>query len=218
MLLPPRLRPRRTSSSPHDAPDQLWSGAFPFSVQDLALVTDSPLLIVGLGNPGAKYADTRHNIGVMLLDELASRISPVPASFAVHKRTNTEIAEVRHRGRRLILARPRSYMNLSGGPVKALATFFKVPAADIVVAHDELELDFGQIRLRTGGGDHGHNGLKSVTKSLGTKDYQRLSLGIGRPPGRMDPASYVLKPFNRQEVAELPFICSDAADELEKNL
>ncbi|WP_156227210.1 aminoacyl-tRNA hydrolase [Corynebacterium comes] len=179
-------------------------------------MTESPLLIVGLGNPGSKYADTRHNIGVMLIDELASRITPVPATFAVHKRTNTEIAEVRHRGRRLVLAKPRSYMNVSGGPVKALATFFKVAPADIIVAHDELELDFGQVRLRTGGGDHGHNGLKSVTRSLGTRDYQRLSLGIGRPPGRMDPASFVLKPFSRQESEELPFICSEAADELEK--
>ncbi len=181
-------------------------------------MTDSPLLIVGLGNPGAQYEDTRHNIGRMLVDELASRITPVPATFAVHKRTNTEIAEVRHRGRRLILAKPRSYMNVSGGPVKALATFFKVGPEDIVAAHDELELDFGQFSLRTGGGDHGHNGLKSLTKSLGTKEYQRLAIGIGRPPGRMDPASFVLKPFTRQETAEQPFLCSDAADELEKHL
>jgi PTH1 family peptidyl-tRNA hydrolase len=181
-------------------------------------VTDSPLLIVGLGNPGAKYADTRHNIGVMLLDELASRITPVPASFSVHKRTNTEVAEVRHRGRRLVLARTRGYMNVSGGPVKALATFFRIAPGDIIVAHDELELDFGEHRLRTGGGDHGHNGLKSVTKSLGTKEYQRLALGIGRPPGRMDPAAFVLKPFTRQEAGELPFLLSDAADELERAL
>lgn len=181
-------------------------------------MTDTPLLIIGLGNPGAQYADTRHNVGAMILDELASRITPVPATFAVHKRTNTDIAEVRHRGRRLVLAKPRSYMNVSGGPVKALATFFKIDTKDIIVAHDELELEFGQFRLRTGGGDHGHNGLKSITKSLGTKDYQRLAIGIGRPPGRMDPASFVLKPFSRQETAELPFLCSDAADELEKAL
>ncbi|QGU04089.1 Peptidyl-tRNA hydrolase [Corynebacterium comes] len=198
-----------------NAPDLVVGGVSPFLWETWG-VTESPLLIVGLGNPGSKYADTRHNIGVMLIDELASRITPVPATFAVHKRTNTEIAEVRHRGRRLVLAKPRSYMNVSGGPVKALATFFKVAPADIIVAHDELELDFGQVRLRTGGGDHGHNGLKSVTRSLGTRDYQRLSLGIGRPPGRMDPASFVLKPFSRQESEELPFICSEAADELEK--
>jgi len=109
-------------------------------------------------------------------------------------------------------------MNLSGGPVKALATFFKVTPAEVVVIHDELELDFGQVRLRLGGGDHGHNGLRSVTQSLGTKEYQRLAVGIGRPPGRMDPAAFVLKPFAKQEAAELPFLCSDAADELERSL
>jgi len=181
-------------------------------------VTDSPLLIVGLGNPGAQYAATRHNVGVMVLEELASRTSPMPASFSVHKRSNTEIAETRLGDRRVVLARTRSYMNLSGGPVKALATFFKVTPAEVVVIHDELELDFGQVRLRLGGGDHGHNGLRSVTQSLGTKEYQRLAVGIGRPPGRMDPAAFVLKPFAKQEAAELPFLCSDAADELERSL
>lgn len=215
----PRRAPPTTSSShsPCNASDLLVRGISPFLCQT-GRVTDSPLLIVGLGNPGAKYADTRHNIGVMLLDELASRISPAPASFAVHKRTNTEIAEVRHQGRRLVLARTRGYMNVSGGPVKALATFFKIPPADIIVAHDEMELDFGQVRLRPGGGDHGHNGLKSVSRSLGTKDYQRLALGIGRPPGRMDPAAFVLKPFTRQEAGDLPFLLADAADEIEKGL
>ena len=202
----PRRAPPTTSKShsPSNASDLLVRGVSPFLCQT-GRVTDSPLLIVGLGNPGAKYADTRHNIGVMLLE-------------AVHKRTNTEVAEVRHQGRRLVLARTRGYMNVSGGPVKALATFFKIPPADIIVAHDELELDFGQVRLRLGGGDHGHNGLKSVSKSLGTKEYQRLALGIGRPPGRMDPAAFVLKPFSRQEAGDLPFLLADAADEIEKSL
>lgn len=181
-------------------------------------VTDSPILIIGLGNPGAQYADTRHNVGVMVLDELASRVSPAPANFSLHKRSSSDIAEVRLRDRRVILARPRSFMNLSGGPVKALATFFKISPTNIVVIHDELDLDFGQARLRLGGGDHGHNGLRSVTKSLGTKDYQRVAVGIGRPPGRMDPAGFVLKPFGKQEVAELPFLCDDAADAIEKFL
>lgn len=183
--------------------------------------TDSPILIVGLGNPGPKYADTRHNIGVRVLDELADRARPVPASFSVHKRTNTEIAELpagRLGARKVVLARTRGYMNLSGGPVKALMSYFSVAPQDLIVIHDELELDFGVVRLRTGGGDHGHNGLKSVTKSLGTKEYQRLAVGIGRPPGRMDPASYVLRPFSRAEEAELPIICAEAADELEKAL
>lgn len=181
-------------------------------------MTDSPLLIVGLGNPGAQYAPTRHNVGVMLIDELTSRTSPMPATLAVHKRTNTEIAETRLGGRRVILARMRSFMNVSGGPVKALANFFKVEPENLVVVHDELEMDFGQLRLKLGGGDHGHNGLKSVSKSLGTKEYQRLAIGIGRPPGRMDPASFVLKPFSSKEAAELPFVLGDAADELERSL
>ncbi len=183
--------------------------------------SESPILIVGLGNPGPKYADTRHNIGVRVLDELADRVRPMPATLSVHKRTNTEIAELpagRLGTRKVLLARTRGYMNLSGGPVKALANYFSVPPADLIVIHDELELDFGVVRLRTGGGDHGHNGLKSVTKSMGTKDYQRLAVGIGRPPGRMDPASFVLKPFSRAEESELPFVCSDAADEVEKAL
>lgn len=184
-------------------------------------MTDSPLLIVGLGNPGAQYAPTRHNVGVMLIDELTSRTSPMPATLAVHKRTNTEIAELpagRLGDRKVVVGRTRGYMNVSGGPVKALANYFSVPADEIIVIHDELELDFAEVRLRLGGGDHGHNGLKSVTKSLGTKDYQRLAVGVGRPPGRMDPASYVLKGFSRAEQAELPIICADAADEVERFL
>lgn len=180
-------------------------------------VTDSPLLIVGLGNPGAQYAGTRHNIGYDVIDELCDRVTPMAASLSVHKKTNTFVAELgagRLTSRKTILARPRSFMNLSGGPVKALAQYFGVAPADIVVIHDELELDFGQVRLRTGGGDHGHNGLRSITKSLGTKDYQRLSIGIGRPPGRMDPASFVLKPWSKREVQDIPIVCADAADAL----
>ncbi|RNE48556.1 aminoacyl-tRNA hydrolase [Corynebacterium alimapuense] len=181
-------------------------------------MNDSPLLIVGLGNPGPQYAATRHNIGALVLDELAARTSPCPAHLTVHKRSNAEIAEARLNGRRVVLARTRSFMNLSGGQVKALASFFRTSPPEIIVIHDELELDFGQLRLRLGGGDHGHNGLRSVTKSLGTKDYQRLAVGIGRPPGRMNPAAFVLKPFNKQEAAELPFICDSAADEVETAL
>ena len=176
------------------------------------------VLIVGLGNPGPKYDGTRHNIGAMLIDELCSRTSPMPATLSVHKRTNTEIAQTRLGGQAVILARPRSFMNVSGGPVKALAAYFDVRPAHIIVAHDEMELDFGAVRLRTGGGDHGHNGLKSITKSLGTKDYQRLALGIGRPPGRMDPASYVLKPFPTAEAADVAIMLADAADEVERAL
>ena len=175
------------------------------------------VLIVGLGNPGPKYEGTRHNVGAMLIDELCSRVSPMPATLSVHKRTNTEIAELpagRLGSSQVVLARLRSYMNVSGGPVKALATYFSVAPADVIIAHDELELDFGAVRLRTGGGDHGHNGLKSITRSLGTRDYRRLALGIGRPPGRMDPAAYVLKPFPAAEAADVAIMLADAADEV----
>ena len=171
----------------------------------------TPLLVVGLGNPGPKYAGTRHNIGFDVADELAGELM---SSFSVHKKTNTEVAEGIAGDRKIICAKPRSYMNLSGGPIKALALYFHLSAADIIVIHDELELDFGTIKLRKGGGDHGHNGLRSTTKSLGTKDYQRLSIGIGRPPGRMDPASFVLKPWAKQEKAEIPILCADAVEEI----
>ena len=171
----------------------------------------TPLLVVGLGNPGPKYAGTRHNIGFDVADELAGELM---SSFSVHKKTNTEVAEGIAGSRKIICAKPRSYMNLSGGPIKALAQYFHLSAADIFVIHDELELDFGTIKLRKGGGDHGHNGLRSTTKSLGTKDYQRLSIGIGRPPGRMDPASFVLKPWAKQEKAEIPILCADAVEEI----
>ncbi len=178
------------------------------------LGADGPLLIVGLGNPGPQYVATRHNAGYAVIDELCDRAG---VSLSVHKKTNTEVAEVAA-GRlvpgKAILARPRSFMNLSGGPIKALAQYFRVPPANIVVIHDELELDFGSVRLRLGGGDHGHNGLRSTTKSLGTKEYQRLAVGIGRPPGRMDPAAFVLKPWAKKDAEELPIICADAADVL----
>lgn len=177
-------------------------------------VTDRnfPFLIVGLGNPGPKYSGTRHNIGFEVVDELAAAASPMPAGFSVHKRSNAEIAETRLGDTKVVLAKPRTFMNLSGGPVKALADFFKVPVAQLIVIHDDLDLDFGAVKLRPGGGDRGHNGLRSTTKSLGTRDYLRLSVGIGRPPGRMDPASFVLRPFTRAEQADVPIIRADAAD------
>lgn len=169
-------------------------------------------LIVGLGNPGAKYAATRHNAGVLVLEEILERES---AQLSAHKKTNSEVAEL---SGGLVLARTRSYMNVSGGPVKALAGYFKVSPGEIYVVYDELDLDFGEVKLRAGGGDHGHNGLKSVSASLGTRDYNKLAVGIGRPPGRMAPADYVLKPFSKKETEELPIIAADAADLLEAAL
>lgn len=179
-----------------------------------------PVLIVGLGNPGANYHGTRHNIGHEAVAELLSRAYPMPASLGTHKRTNTDIAELKlsHSNTPIIAARLRCFMNLSGTPTQALAQFFKVPSGNIIIAHDELELPLGEVRLQRGGGDHGHNGLKSISQALKTKDYFRLALGIGRPPGRMDPARYVLKPFPRAEAVEVPIMCADAVDLVEKLL
>ena len=218
----PLPRRRRTRSKPpltyltHRVRPQLSWGRARFAVLALALfrmgsVTSSPFLVVGLGNPGPKYAGTRHNIGFDVADELAHELL---TSFSVHKKTNTDVAEARRGDAKVIVAKPRSFMNLSGGPIKALAQYFNVPHEHIIVVHDELELDFATIKRRLGGGDHGHNGLRSTTKSLGTKDYQRLSVGIGRPPGRMDPAAFVLKPWNKREAQEIPIICADAVDEI----
>lgn len=183
--------------------------------QNTAPSPTGPLLVVGLGNPGPKYAATRHNIGFMVVDELAERVTPSPANFSVHKRSNAEIAQIRIGERSVILAKPRSFMNLSGGPVKALASYFGVCPANIVIIHDELDLDPGVVRLKLGGGENGHNGLKSTSKSLGTRDYVRVRMGIGRPPGRMDPADYVLRPIPQSECAALAIQCADAADAVE---
>lgn len=191
----------------------------PSSPQTLA-DPSRPLLIVGLGNPGSTYQGTRHNIGQEALAELLGRAYPMPASLGTHKRTNTDIAELKLPGSNTIIiaAQLRCFMNLSGTPTQALAKFFKVPSGNIIIAHDELELPLGEVRLHRGGGDHGHNGLKSISQALKTKDYFRLALGIGRPPGRMDPARYVLKPFPRAEAIEVPIMCADAIDLVEKLL
>lgn len=175
-------------------------------------------LIIGLGNPGPRYAETRHNLGAMALEELLSR-SP-GARLSSHRRTNTDIAQFRLSpgGPAVVAARLRCPMNLSGGPTKALCSFFHVEPTRLFVIHDELEAPFGSVALRPGGGDHGHNGLKSISSSLKTRAYVRVSLGIGRPPGRMDPARFVLQAFSRSERADLPIICADAADAIEAAL
>ncbi len=170
---------------------------------------DELALIVGLGNPGPKYEGNRHNIGFLVLDELAARVG---GKFKAHK-SGAEIVEGRLAGRRVVLAKPRSFMNLSGGPVAGAAKFFK--AATIVVIHDELDLPFAAIRMKLGGGDNGHNGLRSITKSLGTKDYLRVRFGVDRPPGRMDPADYVLKDFSVVERKQLALEIDRAADAAE---
>ena len=174
----------------------------------------STSLVVGLGNPGPQYAATRHNVGWMVVDLLARRSG---ASFKKH-RTNAEIAET-HLGAppapRAVLAKPLSFMNLSGGPTAGLASYFRVDPTQVIVIHDELDLPLGTIRLKQGGGDNGHNGLKSITKSLSTKDYLRVRIGIGRPPGRQDPADFVLKPFAAAERTEAEIVVEETADAVE---
>jgi peptidyl-tRNA hydrolase, PTH1 family len=168
-------------------------------------------LVAGLGNPGPEYAGNRHNAGQMVVDLLAERMG---ARFKAH-RTRNEVADGRLAGVPVTLAKPRTYMNLSGGPVAALAAFYKVPPERIVVVHDELDIPFGAIRLKRGGGDNGHNGLRSVTQALGTNEYNRARFGIGRPPGRMDAATFVLRDFSATERKELPLLIDRCADAVE---
>ncbi|MEV4758090.1 aminoacyl-tRNA hydrolase [Micromonospora sp. NPDC049559] len=173
-----------------------------------------PWLLVGLGNPGKEYAGNRHNVGFMVVDLLAGRIG---AKFGRHRRAVAEVAEGRLGigGPRVVLAKPMTYMNLSGGPVAALAQFYKVPPGQVVAVHDELDIAYGQLRAKSGGGEGGHNGLRSMSKSLGTKDYIRVRFGIGRPPGRQDPADFVLSDFSSTERKELEFLVDRAADVVE---
>lgn len=175
-------------------------------------MSEAPWLIVGLGNPGPEYEHTRHNIGAMCCDVLAERAR---SKFGRHKRGNADVVETRIGQQRAVIAKPRSYMNTSGGPVKALADFYKVPLERIVVLHDELDLPFANQRYKLGGGDNGHNGLKSVRASLGSGEYLRVRLGIGRPPGRQDPADFVLRAFAPAERKELPTFLERAADGIE---
>jgi PTH1 family peptidyl-tRNA hydrolase len=171
-----------------------------------------PLLVVGLGNPGAQYAKTRHNVGFMVADVLAARMG---APFKVHKRSGAEIVTGRLGHRPIVLAKPRCYMNESGRQVGPLAKFYSVAAGDVIVIHDELDIDFGRIRLKIGGGEGGHNGLRSVANALGTKEFPRVRIGIGRPPGRKDPAAFVLENFGSTERPEVPVICEQGADACE---
>lgn len=170
-----------------------------------------PILVIGLGNPGPVYAGNRHNVGAMVADVLADRIG---GRFSWHK-AGAVVLEGRLAGARTILGKPRSYMNISGGPVAALARYYKIEPSNIVVIHDELDLPAQTVRVKLGGGEGGHNGLRSISNSLGSKDYLRVRFGIGRPPGRQDPADYVLKDFAGAGRKELPIDLENAADAVE---
>jgi PTH1 family peptidyl-tRNA hydrolase len=195
-------------------------GSFPSPQQDEEdAVADQPdvWLVVGLGNPGPSYAGHRHNIGYLVVDELARRMG---ATFRAHKTGRAEVVEGRlgapgTASPRVVLAKSRSYMNETGGPIKALATFYKVGPERIVVIHDELDIDFGMLRVKRGGGDNGHNGLKSLRSSLGSGEFYRVRSGIGRPPGRQDVADFVLSNYSSTERKELPFEIDRAADAVE---
>ena len=178
-------------------------------------MSDATWLVVGLGNPGPSYATTRHNVGRLVVELLAERAG---ASFKSHRRGRADVLETRMGGPpgvQTVLARPRSYMNESGGSVAALRDFFKVGTDHLVVVHDELDIPFGTLRVKQGGGDNGHNGLRSVRAALGTGEFLRVRFGIGRPPGRMDPSVFVLKPFGASERVDLRVLVDRAADAVE---
>lgn len=175
---------------------------------------DAGWLVVGLGNPGPRYAGNRHNVGAMVLDAIAAGLG---VRFTTH-RSRADVAQVRlppvggRPGPRAVLAKPTSWMNESGGQVAGLVKYFSVDPGHVLVVHDELDLDFGAVRLKRGGGEAGHNGLRSVSRSLGTRDYCRVRLGVGRPPGRQDPADFVLKDFPPGQREEVALLVGDAAD------
>ncbi|MEU1625736.1 aminoacyl-tRNA hydrolase [Streptomyces sp. NPDC020096] len=171
---------------------------------------EGPWLVAGLGNPGPEFAGNRHNIGFMVADLLAERMG---GRFKSHK-ARAQVAEGRVSGQRVVLAKPMTFMNLSGGPVTALRDFYKIPVDRLIVVHDELDIDYATLRLKKGGGDNGHNGLKSITKSLGP-DYLRVRCGIGRPPGRMEVATFVLRDFSSAERKELDWFVDRSADAVE---
>ena len=170
-----------------------------------------PWLVVGLGNPGPRYAGNRHNLGCVVADLLAARMGGRFRSA----RVRADVLEGHLAGQRVILAKPNAYMNESGGAVAGLRSFYKVELDRLVAVHDELDLPFGVVRLKRGGGEGGHNGLRSVSRSLGGRGYLRVRVGVGRPPGRQDPADYVLEDFNRREREQVPLVVDRAADAVE---
>jgi PTH1 family peptidyl-tRNA hydrolase len=176
-------------------------------------VSDNTWLIAGLGNPGPGYAGNRHNVGQMVLDVLAARLG---GKFGTSK-ARAVVLEGRLGigGPRLVLAKPLTYMNLTGGPVSQLAKFYGIEPDHVVAVHDEIDIPYNTIKLKIGGGEGGHNGLRDISKALGTKDYLRVRVGVGRPPGRQEAADYVLRDFSTAEKKDLPILLEEAADAVE---
>lgn len=169
-------------------------------------------LVVGLGNPGPQYERTRHNVGAMVVDAL---VASAGERWKVHKKSGAQVATARLAGEPVLFARPTTFMNTTGRQVGPLAKFYSVPPDDLIVLHDELDIDFGLVRLKRGGGEGGHNGLRSISQAIGTRDYLRVRLGIGRPPGRQDPADFVLKPFPAAAQADVELLIGNGAEAVE---
>jgi PTH1 family peptidyl-tRNA hydrolase len=172
------------------------------------MTPESSYLLVGLGNPGREYQNNRHNFGFMVIDRLAVRLG----ARGLKVQSKAIVTSATYEDRRLILAKPQTYMNLSGQSIQGLANFYKLPLENMLVAYDDLDIPFGTIRMRPGGGPGGQKGVASTIERLGTKDFARLRLGIGRPPGRMDPSAYVLQNFSRDETKILSELLERAAD------
>ena len=168
-----------------------------------------PWIVLGLGNPDDEYGNTRHNAGAMVVALLAARAG---ARLKRSSRTRALVAEVRDGDARVVLARPTSYVNESGGPASLLARWYKTPVERIIVVHDEIDLAYGKLQVRRDGGTAGHNGLKDVAKALGSPDFLRVRIGVGRPPGRKDPADYVLEPISRRDAEDFAVLVERAAD------
>jgi PTH1 family peptidyl-tRNA hydrolase len=168
----------------------------------------APWLLVGLGNPDDEYGGTRHNAGAMVVARLAERAG----AKLKRSRNRAQVAEIRDGSQRVVLARPTSYVNESGGPVSLLARWYKTPLERIIVVHDEIDLAAGKLQVRRGGGTAGHNGLKDIVKALGSPDFLRVRIGVGRPPGRKDPADYVLEPVGRRDAEDFAVLLERAAD------
>jgi peptidyl-tRNA hydrolase, PTH1 family len=169
----------------------------------------APWLVLGLGNPDPEYGNTRHNAGAMVVRRLAERFG---ARLKRSPRVRAEVAEARDGDARIVLARPSSYVNESGGPASLLLRYYKVPLERLIVVHDEIDLAAGKIQVRRGGGTAGHNGLKDIVKALGTPEFLRVRLGVGRPPGRQDPAEYVLDPIPRRLAEDFGVLVERGAD------
>lgn len=169
-------------------------------------------IVVGLGNPGDRYADTRHNLGVVVIEALLARTG---SSLKRHK-SGCLVGEVQLAGERVVLARPTSFMNESGRPVRSLLRWYKSPVSRLVVVHDELDIALGEVRVKSGGGTAGHNGLASLVSHLSQKDFVRVRVGISRPPGRQNPVDFVLGRFSARERKELAFVVETAADAVER--